>query len=310
MTAVTIKKKSRSRVFTKKNMQYYCILIPAAIWFLIFCYVPIYGYIMSVKEYNPVQGFFSSQFANPWYKYFQQFFSYYDFWKIIKNTLLISFLKVVVAFPLPIFLAILINELRMPKFKKVIQTVSYLPNFVSWVVVVLLLQQLLSLDGVVNQVRDSLHLEKIFFMNESSSFYPLMFASFNWKTIGYSSIIFLATISNIDMTLYEAADIDGANRLQRIIYITLPSLTYIATFLFILGLGSILSAGWEQLYLLKQPGNAQLAEVLDTYVISVGLDKGNFSLATAVGLFQTVIALIIITITNYASKRLNGISVF
>lgn len=296
--------------FKKKYLQLYIFIIPAFIWFLIFCYVPMYGVTLAIKDYHFDKGILFSPLAKPLFKYFTAFFSYFEFWTLLRNTFFISFLKIVVAFPIPVIFALMINEVRHPRYKKIVQTVSYLPNFVSWVVVTVLLQQLLSLDGVFNQIRTSLGLEKIFYMNDSSYFYPIMLISYIWKTIGINSIIYLATIAGIDENMYEAARIDGAGRMKQIIHITIPTIMPVMVYLFILGLAGILNAGWDQLYQLKTPGNTHLAEVLDTYVIQAGLKDGQFGYATVVSLFQSTVGLILIFITNKISKKAAGLSLF
>jgi putative aldouronate transport system permease protein len=205
----------------------------------------------------------------------------------------------------------MITNVKDGLFKKIVQTTSYLPNFVSWVVVFAILQQFLGLnDGVVNSIREQMGLERIFFLNEPSFFYPVMFISYVWKSIGMGSIIYIAALSGVDVSLYEAAHVDGANKLQQIWHISLPSIAPTATMLFILSLGSILSAGWDQIYLLKNPGNSHLADILDTYVLEVGLLGGQFGYASAVGLFSSIIALVLIITANKISKRVAEISLF
>jgi putative aldouronate transport system permease protein len=229
---------------------------------------------------------------------------------LIKNTLIISFLKIVVAFPLPIFFALILNEVTSLRTKRFIQTASYLPHFISWVTVVALLNQFVGLEGILNQVRETMGLEKIFFMNDGAYFYLIMFGSYVWKTIGYSAIIYISALAGVDQGLYEAATVDGAGRWKRMWYVSIPSILPTAIVLFLLSLSSILSAGWDQIYLLRQPGNKAFSEILDTYIMDMGLRNGQFGYATAVSLFQSVIGLFLVLGTNYAIKKKSEVSLF
>jgi len=292
----------------KRNYQYYLILIPAVLFFIAFCYMPIYGITMAFREFQYNKGLFFS----PWigFKYFKAFFNYYAFWDLIKNTLIISFLKIVVAFPLPILFALILNEVSSLRTKRFIQTASYLPHFISWVTVVALLNQFVGLEGVLNQIRVTIGLDKIFFMNDGAYFYLIMFGSYVWKTIGYSAIIYISALAGVDQGLYEAATVDGAGRWKRMWYVSVPSIMPTAVVLFLLGLSSILSAGWDQIYLLRQPGNKMFSEILDTYIMDMGLRNGQFGYATAVSLFQSVIGLFLVLGTNYAVKKKTEVSLF
>jgi putative aldouronate transport system permease protein len=292
----------------KRNYQYYLILIPAVLFFIAFCYIPIYGITMAFREFQYNKGIFFS----PWigFKYFKTFFNYFAFWDLIKNTLIISFLKIVVAFPLPIFFALILNEVTSLRTKRFIQTASYLPHFISWVTVVALLNQFVGLEGILNQVRETMGLEKIFFMNDGAYFYLIMFGSYVWKTIGYSAIIYISALAGVDQGLYEAATVDGAGRWKRMWYVSIPSILPTAIVLFLLSLSSILSAGWDQIYLLRQPGNKAFSEILDTYIMDMGLRNGQFGYATAVSLFQSVIGLFLVLGTNYAIKKKSEVSLF
>ncbi len=292
----------------KRNYQYYLILIPAVLFFLAFCYIPIFGITMAFREFQYNKGIFFS----PWigFKYFTTFFNYFAFWDLIKNTLLISFLKIVVAFPLPIMFALLLNEVRSLRAKRFIQTASYLPHFISWVTVVALLNQFIGLEGVLNQVRVSMGLEKVFYMNDGAYFYLIMFGTYVWKTIGYSAIIYISALAGVDPGLYEAATVDGAGRWKKMWHISVPAILPTAIVLFLLGLSSILSAGWDQIYLLRQPGNKVFSEILDTYIMDMGLRNGQFGYATAVSLFQSVIGLFLVLGTNYVIKKKSEVSLF
>lgn len=298
-----MKKKRKTKALLKEYYQLYLILIPAVVYFILFNYIPMYGVSMAFREYQFDKGLFFS----PWVglKYFEAFFSYYNFWGLIRNTLLINFFKLIIAFPFPIIFALMINEVRQPRLKKAFQTVSYLPHFISWVVAIIIFQQFLSLDGIFNEIRESMGLEPIFYMNETSYFYPIMFLSYVWKTVGFNAIIYLAALTSIDPSLYEAATVDGASKMKQILYISIPSILPLATMLFVLNLGTVLSAGYDQIYLLQTPGNKGVSEILDTYVIEMGFRGGEFGYATAAGLFQSVIGCILVVATNLFTKKMS-----
>jgi len=290
-----------SKAYWKKYYPLYLVLLPAVVYFFIFNYLPMLGLSLAFEQYRFDKGMFFS----PWvgFKNFQAFFDYYDSWKLIRNTLAISFFKLIVFFPIPILFAIMVNELRSRWFQRILQTVFYLPYFISWVVAVAIFQQFLSLDGIFNQIRQSFGYDPVYYMNDSQYFYPIMFLSFVWKMTGWNAVVFLAAIAGIDPELYEAAKMDGAGRLRQIWHITLPSLIPIATILFILGLTSVLHGGWEHIYLLRTPGNMTIADILDTYVIQQGLANGQIGYATAVSMFQSVIGLVFVLVTNWAVSR-------
>ena len=292
----------------RKYYQIYIILFFAVVYVFIFSYIPMYGITIAFREYKFNLGLFRS----PWkgFQYFRTFFNYFNFWIIIRNTLIINLFKIIIYFPIPILFALMLNEVRNVAFKRIIQTVTYLPYFISWVVAVQLLQHFLSLDGIINQIRVNAGLEKIFYMNNPSNFYSIMFGSHIWKSIGMNSIIYLAALSGVDPQLYEAATVEGAGRVRQIWHISLPSIMPTIMVLFILSLASMLYAGWEQIYLLRTPGNMNLADIIDTYVIQQGLRNGQFGYATAVSLFQSVIGLMLVLATNSISKRVTELSLF
>jgi putative aldouronate transport system permease protein len=267
-----------------------------------------YGVTMAFRDYK----FNLGMFRSPWigFRYFRDFFNYFNFSTIIRNTVVISFMKIVLYFPIPIMFALMLNEVRSVPYKRVIQTVTYLPFFISWVVAVQLFEHFLSLDGIINQLRVGLGLEKIFYMNSPNHFYWIMFSSFAWKNTGYRSIIYLAALSGVDPQLYEAAEVEGAGRLAKIWHISLPSIMPTVVVLFILSLAQMLSAGWEQIYLLRTPGNMNLADIIDVYVIQQGLQNGQFGYATAVSLFQSVIGLALVLLTNAVARRVSEMSLF
>jgi putative aldouronate transport system permease protein len=298
----------RLRKSIRKYHQIYLILVLCSIFVFIFEYIPMYGITMAFREYKFNLGLFRS----PWigFDYFKAFFAYFNFSNIIRNTLVIGFFKIIVYFPIPIVFALMLNEMKNVHFKRFIQTVTYLPFFISWVVAIQLFYHFLSLDGLINSFRVNLGFEKVFYMNSPFHFYWIMFFSYAWKNIGMNSIIYLAALSGVDPQLYEAADVEGAGPIRKMWSISLPSIMPTVVMLFILSLAGLLRAGWEQIYLLRTPGNMHLADIIDTYVIEMGLRNGQFGYATAVSLFQGVIGLLLVLITNKVSKRVSELSLF
>jgi putative aldouronate transport system permease protein len=299
--------KTLSRIWYFRHI--YLFILPAVIWYLVFAYYPMYGVLIAFKDFKYNMGILGS----PWVglKYFKAFISDSSFYDVLRNTLSISFLKLLFGFPAPLILALMMNGIRHNKFKRIVQTISYLPHFVSWVVVVTLLQKILSPNvGIVNDIRSAMGLEPIFFMGTPSLFYPLLVISDIWKGIGWGSIIYLAALTNIDPTLYEAAEIDGAGRWSMLFKITLPCLIPTVGILLIFSLSGILNAGFDQIYLMQSPATLGVSEVLDTYVLKTGIQQGQFGYSTAIGLFKSVISMILIVIVNNVSKRVSEVSLW
>ena len=288
----------------------YLFLIPAIVWYFIFCYMPMYGVLLGFKDFRFDLGIWGSPWAGT--RYLNIFLTHHQFWPIIRNTLVISGLRLFVGFPAAIILALMLNEVTQRWFKKLTQTVLYLPFFVSWVVVVTLFNRLLSPHGgVVNDLLGSLFgKDPIFFMGERDYFYPLVTFAHVWKNLGWSTIIYLAALSFVNPELYEAAMIDGAGKLKMIWHITLPSMKFIMGINIILSLGSLMHVGFEQIYLMQTPGVMAIAEILDTHVLRQGLQRGQFSYATIVGLFQSFIGLILVVTANGLSKKFTEVSLF
>lgn len=285
----------------------YLFLLPAFIWYIIFCYYPMSGLILIFKDYSFSKGIFGSPWSDPWNKSITMFFDNPLVWKMIGNTVIISVLRIL-TFPIPIILALMLNEVRNPLVKKIVQTVTYFPFFISWAIIVSLLEQLLTPYGEGGPLYSLLTLfdssnTLIYFMQDAEYFYPILIISLLWKTMGWNSIIYLAAMTNINPELYEAAKLDGANRLQLIRYITIPSIRVTIGLLFILSLGSIMNAGYEQIYLMQTPGNYELSNVLDVYVVTMGVEGGYYSLATFAGLFQSLINLAIVVIANAILRK-------
>jgi putative aldouronate transport system permease protein len=290
-------------------------LLPAFIWAVFFCYLPMAGLYMAFVNYQPSLGafwtnLFHSEFVGMhWFNYF---FHNGDFYKIMRNTIASTMISLVISFPVPIVIAIAISEIRGTVFKKTVQTVSYLPHFISWVIAANIIVTMLSSDGIVNNILKFLHLtdKSILFLQEGPYFWWIVALGNTWKEMGYNSIIFLAAISSINLDLFEAAKVDGAGRFKQILYITLPHLKPTIVILLILSLGGVLNAGFDQHFLLGNGLNQDYSDVLSTYSFRYGLQNSMFSYASAVGLFNSVVAFILIVIVNFASKKLNNQSLF
>lgn len=313
---VSGKNKLQKAVFYVWNhkVRYICIMM-AVVWFIIFCYIPMFGIILSTKEYTFAGGIWGSEFADPWYKWFKLFLGNSTFWVMLKNTVTISFLKLLTGFPAPIILALLLNEVRVKWFKKTVQTLSYLPYFISWVVVSAILNQLLTPyggQGPLNKVLQVLTgaTEAPYIYGSAEGFYPIVLLSNIWKGIGWGTIVYLAAISAINPELYEAALLDGAGRFRMMWSITLPSIKTTVGLLFILSLGGLLSAGYDQIYVMKSPANYKYSNILDIYIIDSGLNQGRYEIATAAQLFQSVFALILTVGGNFIMKKTTDVSLW
>jgi putative aldouronate transport system permease protein len=280
-------------------------IFPALVFILVFNYFPMYGVLMAFQDYSLFKGFFGSPWAG--FKHFEMFFNSPDFFRVIKNTIVISLLKLVINFPAPILLALMLNEVRNMAFKKVIQTISYLPHFLSWVIVSGFTISILSVDnGSLNILLQSLGLidKPINFLSLPQYFWGIIVTTNLWKEIGFATIVYLAAIAGVNPSLYEAASIDGASKFKQIFLITLPSITPVIIIFLILNIGSLLNAGFDDLLLLgKSPMLRDVAEVIDTYAYRIGIINNRFSYAAAVGLFKAIISVGLLTMANYLSRR-------
>jgi putative aldouronate transport system permease protein len=294
------------------------LVLPAVAWMIVFNYIPILGLVISFKEYDPFLGPLKGFTQSPWVglKYFQEAFTDTYFLHALWNTILYSLLKLLFGFPAPIIFAILLNEVESLRFKKLVQTVSYLPHFISWVFVSGFLYVVLATDdGIVNRILLQLGLvQKPLLFLASEKYVPsLVIASHVWKSFGWESIIYIAAITGIDLTLYEAAAVDGANRWTRIWHITLPSIKSTIIVLLIFTVAGLISANFEffeQMYLLSNSIIHDATEIIDTYTYRMGIQLSRYSYATAVGLFRSVVAVILLTLANALAKRLTGQSLY
>jgi putative aldouronate transport system permease protein len=275
--------------------------IPLA-WYILFQYVPIYGVQIAFRRFNPAAGILRS----PWVGglYLKQFFNSYYFGTLIRNTLFLSLFQMLVGFPMPIILALLINELRSKKFQKLIQNITYIPHFLSLVVVVSMLNLFSNTDyGLFNKIGTFFGALPVDYMAKAEYFRPLYVFSTVWQMMGFNSVIYIAALSAIDPALYEAAVIDGASRLQKILHISLPCLVPTIIILFILRIGSIMELGFEKAYLMQNPINMETSELISTFIYKNGIQQGQFSYSAAVGLFNNLINFLLLIGANVLSRR-------
>lgn len=278
-------------------------LIPGVLYYLVFHYMPMFGITIAFRNFSFKKGFLNS----PWVgvDHFEMMFASPSFAQVFGNTLVLGILKLLIGFPIPIAFAILMNEMRLERFKRTVQTISYLPHFLSWIVLGGMFFQVFSVDGPINWIISLLDGKKISFMTDPAWFRIVLVSSYVWKTAGWNSIVYLAAISGISPELYEAAMIDGANRYQRITKITLPSLAPVITVMLILAAGQIIKDDFDQIFNLYNPAVYRTADVISTYVYRQGLEMMNYSYAAAVDLFKNIIALAFVFSTNWIARRMN-----
>lgn len=284
-----------------RNKWLYIFLIPGFLYLLIFKYVPMLGIVIAFKELSLVRGIWDS----PWvgFEHFEYLFQAKDFYKVLRNSLLLSLYQLLWEFPAPIILAVMLNEVRGMVFKRVSQTIMYLPHFISWVVLAGMIVNFLSPStGMVNYVIKSLDMEPVNFLLDPAYFRSIIISAEVWKGIGWGTIIYLAAMTGIDPTLYESAKMDGAGRLQQIRFITLPGIVTTIIVLLILRIGNILDNGFEQVFLLYNPLTYDVADVFETYTYRIGLIDGRLSFAAAVGLFKSLVGFVLIIIANRIAR--------
>ena len=295
---------------TLKAWQLYVLLIPALLWAVIFAYYPMYGVVIAFKDYKIRAGILGSPWADPILKYFQQFFSTSIALNAIKNTIVISLESLVIAFPIPIIFALLLNQIQGNRIKKTIQTISYAPYFMSNVVVVSIISVFFAANGVVNNLVTSAGGKDTLFTSLPEWFRTLFIGSNIWQTMGFNAVIFIAALTAISPDYYEAATIDGASRFQRILYIDIPMILPTIILMLILQIGNIMNVGYEKAYLMQNGSNTIVSELISTYVYKVGLQTAQYSFATAVGLFNSVVNFIILVTANFIAKKVSDISIF
>lgn len=311
MSGIEINKYQSTFKKIKRNWGLYVLLMPAVVLIICFTYKPMYGVIIAFKDYQTSSGIMGSNWADPWYKYFKKFYNSYQFVATIKNTLTINIYSLIVTFPFPIILALAINQMRAKKFRKVFQTITYMPHFISTVVMVSLISLILSpSSGVLGAICNLIGVQAPNLMGQASAFSHIYVWSDIWQHTGWDSIIYLAALSTIDPSLYEAAKMDGASNWHKIIYIDIPMLMPTAIILLILRVGGLMGLGFEKVFLMQNNLNMVSSEVISTYVYKIGLVSAQYSYSAAINLFSTIINFILLVTVNKISKKVSDSSLW
>ena len=303
-----IKQKSMSKQILKYR-NYYIMLLPGLIFVILFLYLPIFYNFIAFKDYK----IFLGPLGSPWcgLKNFTKLFRTPDFMRILKNTFALCFLKILIGFPIPIILALLINEVKNIMFKKTIQTIVYLPHFISWVIIATIASTLLSpSDGVINLLLNKLGINSIFFMGDSRYFRGVLVAADIWKEMGWSAIIYLAALSGVPLDLYEAATVDGANKLQKMKYVTFPCILPTIIIMLLLRIGNILNSNFEQVFTMYNSSVYDVADIIDTYVYRVGIIQTQYGFSASARLFESIISLVLVVTCNWLTKKAGQESLF
>lgn len=306
MEGLRIKKKNRKKRW--RNWQLHLMMSVGMVFIFVFKYMPLGGITIAFKEFLPGKGIWGS----PWVgmENFEYMMSLPDTRRVLWNTLFIAAAKIIVNFPVPIVISILLNEVRSRRYKRTVQTIIYLPYFISWVILAGMIQDLFSRDGIINQFLALFGMSPIFFLGDKYAFLGVLIGTDVWKNFGYNTVVYLAAITGIDEALYEAAKIDGANRFQQIINVTLPGIAPIVTLMLILSLGNVLNAGFEQIFNLYNPLVYETADIIDTFVYRISLVEANYSLGTAVGLLKSVVSFILIVSSYGIANKYSDYTVF
>ena len=299
-----------TRRYVHKYWQLYAMMILPFIYFIVFKYIPMFGNVLAFRRYRPGLGVFGSEWVG--LRYFKMFFKDPAFWRAFRNTIGLSVLNLVINFPIPIVFALLLNEIRNLFFKKAVQTISYMPRFISTVVVIAMMGEILSPStGILNVIlKKAFNMQPIYFMNEPQYFRILYVFTDTWQYMGWTAIIYLAAITGINEDLYEAAKIDGANKFQQIIYVTIPCILPTIMVMLILEIGRLLNLGFEKILLMYTPNNADVSDIIATLVYRTGLANQNYSYATAIGLFTGIIGVVLVASANTLSKRLTDEGIY
>lgn len=292
-----------------RNWRLYTLIFPVVVYFILFHYLPMYGVTLAFKEYDPRLNIFGNDWVG--LKYFQRFFTTYGSWDIIKNTLVLSIYGILAGFPVPIVLSLMLNEVRNKRYKKLVQTVTYAPHFISTVVFVSMVTAFLNPStGIINIIRELLGFQRVHFMQFADKFNSIYVLSGIWQEAGWGCIIYMAALSGVDPELYEAGYIDGMNRVQKMFYIDLMTIKPTITIMMILSAGGIMSVGFEKVWLMQNNLNISSSQVISTYVYNVGLQGNKFSFATAIGLFNSIVCFLMLVTVNTSVKKLGGTSLW
>lgn len=292
----------------RKNWLIYLMLVPVIVYLLVFCYAPMYGIVIAFKDFKPRLGIMGSDWVG--LKYFKEFVGSVFFGRTLKNTLMLSGLNLLFGFCAPIVFAILLNEVRNLRFKKVVQTVTYLPHFITTVIIASLILIFTDSDGFITQIANSIIGHEGSLIGDKHMFRPIYVISDIWQSFGWGSIVYLAAIMGINPELYEAARIDGANKFKQIIHVTLPGMLPIIVIMFIMTVGGLMNVGWEKAFLLQSPVTYDTSDIISTFVYRKGFEDMNYSYSAAVGLFNSVINLILLAGANFMSRKVNGNSLW
>ncbi|WP_051251096.1 ABC transporter permease [Paenibacillus harenae] len=303
--SAAIEKRKRKWASIKRDKYLYLLGLPGLLCLILFKYYPMWGILIAFKDFSPFLGFFDS----PWVglKHFDLFFNHPDFWLLMRNTLAINLMSLVFFFPIPILLSLMLNEVRVEVFKRTIQSIVYLPHFLSWVIIAgLTFTMFATGEGLINKILESLGFSRIEWLTTTEYFWAFLTGQTIWKEAGWGTVLFLAAMANIDPTLYEAAKMDGASRMRQMWHITVPAIRNIIVILLILKMGDMMDVGFEQVFLMKNAAVSSVAEVFDTYVYRVGVRQGLLSYTTAVGLFKSFVGLVLVLGANKLAKRYGG----
>ena len=292
----------------RKNWLIYLMLVPVIVYLLVFCYAPMYGIVIAFKDFKPRLGIMGSDWVG--LEYFKEFVGSVFFGRTLKNTLMLSGLNLLFGFCAPIVFAILLNEVRNLRFKKVVQTVTYLPHFITTVIIASLILIFTDSDGFITQIANSIIGHEGSLIGDKHMFRPIYVISDIWQSFGWGSIVYLAAIMGINPELYEAARIDGANKFKQIIHVTLPGMLPIIVIMFIMAVGGLMNVGWEKAFLLQSPVTYDTSDIISTFVYRKGFEDMNYSYSAAVGLFNSVINLILLAGANFMSRKVNGNSLW
>lgn len=314
MQTTLSRRRTRLGAYLRANWLYYALSVPGLVYVIGYKLLPLVGLQLAFKDFSIFAGdnILESMFVSPWVgmQHFEKIFGSADFWRLLRNTLTISLMKLVVLFPIPILVALMLNEVRCRPFQRVTQTLIYMPHFISWVVIHGIFLTMLSANGILNRVLEALNLGKTSFYTDPNAFRWLLVFTEGWKECGWGAIVYLAALTGIDQELYEAAYVDGAGRLRRIWHVTLPGIAPVISLMLLLRLGGILEAGYGQILIMYNPTVYSTADVLQTYIYRTGLGKLDFSSATALGLFESLVGFVLIVSCNGVSRKAFGRSLW
>ena len=286
----------------------YIMTLLVMVYFVLFCYLPMYGNIIAFQKYKPVKGIWGSQFVG--LKNFEKFFSSYYFSRLLRNTLMISGLNLLFGFPFPILFAVLLNEVRSMKFKKVVQTITYLPHFITTVIICSIITQFTKTEGFITNIINTITPHEGSLLGDPNCFRAIYVVSDIWQSFGWNSIIYIAAISGINPELYEAATVDGANRGQMMFHVTIPGISETIVIMLVMAFGKIMNIGWEKAFLLQSPATYDTSDIISTYVYRKGFEENDYSYSTAVNIFNSLVNLILLTIANKVSNKLSDSSLW